>query len=373
LTQRHHLASLDAFRGITVAGMILVNNPGNWNSVFEGISHADWNGCTFADVVFPFFIFILGAAMPFAFARRLEGDSATRDLYARIVRRAVYLIALGLVLNFISSMPMVAGMRIPGVLQRIAVVYVIAAILVLHLGPMRRTVLLIVLVLGHWALLTLVPFGGGPAGLARAHNLSGFVDIAVFGRHILNPWGDPEGLLGTIPAVATALMGSVVGEWLRRHQSEVAAALRPGRLMAAGVAAAVAGILWARTLPLNKALWTGSFVMWTGGLATLSLAGCYLLLDVLDRRGWAAPFLWLGFNPLAVYFLSELFGDLSDKPWLHVGGQTLTFRSWLFWDVLRPFTSIGDEWLSLLVAVATVTIWIAVARFLYVRKIRIQV
>src|SRR5580704_7455754 len=141
--------------------MILVNNPGNWSSVFESLTHANWNGCTLADLVFPFFIFILGAAMPFAFGRRFERGHQRWDLYVRIARRSAWLIALGLALNLVAALPSVTSLRIPGVLQRIGLVYLLAAPIVLNVQPAWRVVTLVVLLLGHWALLTLVPFGGG--------------------------------------------------------------------------------------------------------------------------------------------------------------------------------------------------------------------
>jgi predicted acyltransferase len=367
----HHLASLDAFRGVTVAGMILVNNPGNWSSVFEALTHAGWNGCTLADLVFPFFIFILGAAMPFAFGRRIEGGRQRRDLYLRIARRTAWLIALGLVLNLVAALPSVTSLRIPGVLQRIGLVYLVAALIVIHLRPAWRVVALVALLLGHWALLTLVPFGGAAAGLAPAHNLAGFIDKAVFGRHLLTPAGDPEGILGTIPAIGSALLGSLAGDWLRQEQSATA---RVGGLIAGGATALAAGVCWAYVLPLNKPLWTGSFVLFTGGLAAIILAACYALLDVREERVSARPFLWLGFNPLAIYFLSELVGHTLDQPWLRAGGQRTALRTWLVWDVLQPLMpGIGDEWISLTFALLTVAFWIVVAGVLYRRGVRIQV
>jgi predicted acyltransferase len=367
----HHLTSLDAFRGLTVAGMILVNNPGNWSSVFESLTHAGWDGCTLADLVFPFFIFILGAAMPFAFGRRVARGQERRDLYLRIARRSVWLIALGLVLNGVAALPAVTSLRIPGVLQRIGLVYLLTAPMVIHLRPSWRAVILVVLLGGHWALLTLVPFGGAGAGLAQSHNLAAFIDKAVFGRHILIATGDPEGILGTIPAVGSALLGSLAGDRLRADVSESA---RVGGLLAGGLAVLVAGIIWENALPLNKSLWTGSFVLFTGGLATVILAACYVVLDVRGDRSWARPFLWLGFNPLAIYFLSELVDHALDQPWLRLAGQKVAPRTWLFWDMLQPhMPGIGDEWISLTFALLTVGLWIAVAGGLYRQGVRIQV
>jgi predicted acyltransferase len=366
-----HLASLDAFRGVTIAGMILVNNPGNWSSVFESLTHAGWDGCTLADLVFPFFIFILGAAMPFAFGRRVERGHQRRDLYLRIVRRAVSLIALGLVLNAVASLPSVSWLRIPGVLQRIGIVYLVTAPIVFNVRPAWRVVTIVVLLLGHWALLALVPFGGAAAGLAQSHNLAAFIDKAVFGRHTLTATGDPEGILGTVPAIGSALLGSLAGDWLRQDRS---AGSRVGGLIAGGLATLAAGSIWAYTLPLNKSLWTGSFVLVTAGAAAVILAACHVLLGGHDDRPWAQPFLWLGFNPLAIYFLSELLGHTLDQPWLRVGGQPTALKTWLFWDVLSPMApGTGEEWISLTFALLTVAFWIGVAGMLYRRSVRIQV
>ena len=220
------LTSLDVFRGATVAGMILVNNPGNWATVFEPMAHAKWDGVTFADLVFPSFVFILGAAIPFAFARRLESGGSHRALYIRICRRAAWLIALGLLLNLVAAFPDLAAIRIPGVLQRIAFAYLIAAPLVIHLRPSRRAYLAAAFLLVHWAVLS-IPIGASVHGLSEADNLAGLIDRALLGRHTLTPTGDPEGILGTLPTVATALLGSLAGDWFRRSPRGPRRATRP--------------------------------------------------------------------------------------------------------------------------------------------------
>jgi predicted acyltransferase len=365
---RAHLASLDVFRGFAVAGMILVNNPGNWGSTFEPLTHANWNGCTFADLVFPFFVFILGAAMPFAFARRAAGGE--RGLAGRVLRRGGWLLVLGLVLNIVAAAPNVAAMRVPGVLQRIGLVYMLAAPIVIALRPPWRLVVAGALVGGHWALL-MAPIDA-TAGVDQAHNLASVIDRAVFGRHLLSAAGDPEGLLGTVPALATALLGSIAGDWLRAGRS---ASARVSGLVAGGVLSALAGVLWAAALPLNKILWTGSFVLFTAGIATLTLAVCHLLLDEGGARWWTQPFVWLGVNPLAIYFLAELLGHLLDAAWTHGDAAApTTLRTWMFWDVLTPvFPGVPAEWLSLAFALLTVSLWIGVAGGLYHRGVRIRV
>ncbi|MGE5245346.1 MAG: acyltransferase family protein [Betaproteobacteria bacterium] len=369
----HRLQSLDAFRGITIAGMILVNNPGSWDTVYPLLVHADWNGCTLADLVFPFFIFIMGVAMPFAFSRRLSSGPARAGLRRHIWRRAGSLVALGLVLNVVAALPAAGQLRIPGVLQRIGIVYLIAAFVVLHAGTAARLGIAAAILAGHWALLVLVPFGGHAAGVvAPDHNLAGMIDKAVFGAHTLTPAGDPEGLLGTAPAVASALFGSIAGDWLRSCDT---AARRIGGLAAGGGAALLLGLVWSRAWPLNKPLWTGSFTLVTAGLGALLFALCFLLIDVWRVRRWARPFVWLGVNPLAIYFLAEFVGHLMDRPWVPDGAEWTTAKSWLFWTVLQPRIAppLGDAGASLAFAVLTVLAWTLVAGVLYRRDVRIQV
>lgn len=360
---RHHFASLDAFRGLTIAAMILVNHPGDWNAVYGPLLHAQWNGCTFADLVFPFFLFIVGVATSFAFARRREAGGETIQLYRRIARRAVLLVALGLVLNAVDVAPAFASMRFPGVLQRIGLVYLAAAIIVLNTGVRGRIVAAGALLLGHWALLGLVPFGGSPGGtLLPTANLSGYLDRLVFGHHALTELGDPEGLLGTLPAIATTLLGNLAGGWLR---ADMPAGRRVAGLATGGTIVALLGVAWSVVLPLNKQLWTGSFALFTAGLGALALCACYAAIDLAGREAWARPFVWLGVNPLAIYFASEFAGHLLER----------TINWQIFWNGFIPLFGpvLPDAAVSLVMALCTVGIWTAVAGLLYTRGIRIQV
>jgi len=364
----HHLESLDVFRGLTIFAMIAVNNPGDWNAVVPPLLHAYWNGATFADVVFPWFIFIMGVAMPFAFARRREGGHARAQLYRRIAQRVALLLLLGLVLNAAAAWPLVEPLRLPGVLQRLAVAYLVASLVVLHFNPIVWAIAAGIVLLGHWAALALVPFDGYPAGaIGPDHNLAGYLDAVVFGRHAMTTPIDPEGLLGTLPAAATALVGALTGAALRASPSTVS---RLRRLAGSGATALTLGLLWSRVLPLNKHLWTGSFVLVTTGLAMLALALISLAVDVSGLRAWARPFVWLGVNPLAIYCGSELVGHLLDAPWL----QGTTPKAWLFWGVLQPALGFRfAEWTSLAYAIAYASLWTAIAGALYQRGMRIQV
>ncbi|MEO8070578.1 MAG: heparan-alpha-glucosaminide N-acetyltransferase domain-containing protein, partial [Acidobacteriota bacterium] len=273
MTAARRLVSLDVLRGMTVAAMIVVNNPGNWLSVFPSLEHASWNGCTPADLVFPFFIVIMGMALPFSLERRSLAGQAS-EMHRRVLTRAAILLALGLLLNAVAAWPDLSAIRIPGVLQRIALTYAIAALLVMHLRPRSQFAAGVVLLFAHWALLTLVAFGGQPAGnWTPSHNLAGWLDLAVFGPHLLTTTGDPEGLLGVLPSIATALGGALAGRWIQAAWGRRSPL--PG-LIAGGAAAVVAGLIWSVALPMNKPLWTGSYAIFSTGLATLALVACYL-------------------------------------------------------------------------------------------------
>ena len=367
-----HLESLDVFRGGTIAAMILVNNPGDWNAVFTPLVHTDWSGFTAADAVFPFFVFIMGCAMPFAFARRETRPGGRWRASGRLLRRAAILVGLGLLLNLAAAWPQVSTLRVPGVLQRLGITYLLAALIVQSCGSAAQALIAAALLLAHWAAMTLIPFGGHAAGpLTKGHNLAGFVDAAVFGSHTLMPGFDPEGLVGTAPTIATAILGAIAGRWLQQAPNRRA---QIAGLTAGGAAAIVAGLLWSTAWPINKPIWTGSYALLTAGLAAVALAACVYSVDEHEHRRWARPLLWLGVNPLAIYFCAEFTGHLIERPLLPaaLGGGGL--KDLLHWRIFAPLA--GDnagEWASLAFAVAFVSCWIGVAALLDRRGIRIRV
>jgi predicted acyltransferase len=235
-------------------------------------------------------------------------------------------------------------------------VYVIAAVITLHTSPPVRVAIVGALVAGHWAILRLAPMT--PTGTIEAT-----IDRAIFGTHILLPSGDPEGALGTLSAVASALVGSLAGERLRiapNAKGTVSSLLLGGTLLAIG------GYLWSFALPFNKPLWTGSYAIYTAGLAVVALAVCYWIVDVRGYGQWARPFIWLGLNPLAIYFLAELAGHLMD---------IFNVKTALYWGVLRPaiHPPLDEMATSFVFAGLTVALWIAVAGVMFRRDIRIQV
>ncbi len=312
------LASLDALRGCTVAAMLLVNDPGDWDHVYWPLDHAAWNGCTPTDLVFPFFLFVVGVSVALAILPRLEQGADRAALMHAALSRALRIVGLGLLINVLAWWWMPgAHLRFPGVLQRIGVCYAGVALFALCTRPRTQWAAIAVLLLGYWWLLVL---GGS---LEPWTNIVSRTDTAVFGRfaYLIDPatgrGHDPEGLLSTLPSLATALLGLRAGCWLR------AGRLRP--LLIGAVLSLLLGALWSLWLPLNKNLWTPSFVLWTAGWAALALLGFHLLID---RRGWPAWGRRFGVNAIAAYAGSELMQILLPglgQDWLY---QHL-FASWM--------------------------------------------
>ncbi len=360
---RPRLGALDLLRGITVAAMILVNNPGNWNRVYPPLVHSAWNGVTAADLIFPAFIVIMGVAMAFVL-RSPTNLSDRRRVDAAIVRRAAVLVLLGLVLNVAAAWPHLLSARLPGVLQRIGVTYLLAALIVIRTTPRQQGLLAAVLLAAHWALLHL---GGS---LEPATNLGVRIDHRLFGTHLLTAAGDPEGALGTLSCVATTLMGACAGHWLRRQiaTGHGGAVVMTG-VAAAGVATLLSGLIWSEWLPLNKALWTGSFALVTTGTALLGLTAC-LVIERTPLQRLLAPLWWLGRNPLAIYFLSELTARAAQYRW----GMGLAPSDALYWNVLVPLVGDhGEPRSSLVYALLYLLLWMAVAGLMRWKGVRVRV
>jgi len=363
------LDSLDVFRGVTVAAMILVSTPGTWEAVYVPLDHAAWNGWTPTDLVFPFFLFAMGMAVPFALARR---RLAARGVRVHLIRRALVLFGLGLLLNAIKAPPPLAWstFRIPGVLQRIALVYVAVALLTEYTSPRTQIVAAVIALAGYWAALTLVPVPGVGAGvLTPDGSLASYVDRRLLPGHLAFGVWDPEGLLSTVPSIATALAGVFAGAWLLRSPGPDSSLT----LWAAGAAAAIAGLAWGRFFPINKNLWTSSFALFTAGMAAQFLAVCHWLVDVRRRRGWVVPFVALGRNALAAYVLSIGLDSLLTRWTIDSGGPSLkwmlyhaSFATWLQ-GCCRP------ESASLAYAIAYVALWAVVLTVMYRRHIFISV
>lgn len=348
-------ASVDAFRGLTVAAMLLVNDPGDWEHVWWPLEHAAWNGCTPTDLIFPWFLFIVGMSIALAFGARIDAGVAKAPMQRTVLIRAARIVALGVALNVIGWLCVPdAHLRFPGVLQRIGVCFAMAGTIALYVPARMQWALIAALLVGYAALL----FAGGT--LDPFVNIVSRSDFAIFGRfvYLIDPatgrGHDPEGLLGTLPSVATVLLGMRAGDWLRRGDRRAMAI--------AGLLCVVLGYAWSYVLPLNKNLWTPSFVLWTAGWGFLVML---LAHELVDRRGWPALGRSFGVNAITVYGGSDLMIYLLVLiGWwtpIYVHG----FAAWI-----TPLA--GATVASHAFAIVFVAIWWGIARWLDHRRIYIK-
>jgi predicted acyltransferase len=380
------MVSLDVFRGVTIAAMILVNDPGSWSHVYPPLEHAEWNGWTPTDLVFPFFLFIVGVSMTLSFASRIARGVTRGSLAIHVVRRSVLIFAIGLFLNGLPFFDF-QTIRIMGVLQRIAICYLATGLL--YLATCRQSaaadgkagvranisaiaVVALILLVGYWALMTFVPVPGYGAGhLGKDDNLGAYVDRALMNGHLWSEsktW-DPEGFLSTLPAIATALIGILAGEWLRSQRKGQRKALG---LVVAGAALLLAGRLLHPYFPINKNLWTSTFVLFTGGFAMLLLALCYWLVDLRGWRKWATPFLVFGMNAILAYALAAIVSETSiDFEFVGSGGRAQTLHGWLYDKFFIPHANPANA--SLAFAVFFVVLILVPLYPLYRRKIFVRI
>ena len=368
------LYSLDVFRGLTVMAMILVNNPGDWGHIYPPLEHAEWNGWTPTDLIFPFFLFIVGVSLVYALAGAKARGGPKGPVLARVARRAAILFALGVLTSLYPHFDF-SVVRIMGVLQRIGLVFLGCSVVYLISGWRTQVLLLVAVLVGYAALLQLVPVPGvGPASLEPTTNLGAWLDRLVFGEAHLwktsKTW-DPEGLLGTLPALGTGLLGMLAAQWLR-HPG-LSQQRRIGGLLVAGVLAAGLGQVWNTWFPINKALWSSSFVLFTGGLALLLLAALYWLCDMRGYRRWASPAVVYGVNAITVFFLSAILSRTFGMVQLAgPAGQPLGLKEWLYEWGIAPFFS-DPRTASLVGGLVLVAIWWAILRAMHGRGIHVKV
>lgn len=360
---KDRILSVDIFRGMTIILMVLVNTPGTWSSVYAPLLHAEWHGYTPTDLVFPFFLFIVGTSIAFSYQNKTIDSS----VYKKISVRSLKLIALGLFLGaFTISFPFIKDfpdIRFPGVLQRIGVVFFFAAILFINVNWKTLLGITIVLLVGYWLLMTLIPVNGIASTLDRApNNFANWLDVQVFGSHNYKPDYDPEGLLSTIPSIASSLLGIFTGLILTSKQAKKATIL-----MGVGGSLLIIGHIWDIVFPINKALWTSSFVLVTAGWANLILALIYYITDV-RKMEFGSMFKYIGANAIIVYFLSSFIAKIMGQ--IKVGDTSL--HGWLFESVyVHDFISM--QFSSLLYALTVVVFYSLLAYFLYQKRIFIKV
>jgi predicted acyltransferase len=352
--------SLDVFRGATIASMVLVNNPGSWSAAYSPLLHAEWHGWTFTDLIFPFFLWIVGVAIPLSTARRLEQGQSRTELVLHALRRALTLFAIGFALNLFSalidrslhseSFPIWLGnvathVRVPGVLQRIAICYFIASLIFLRAGLRGQVGTVLGLLAGYWLLVGLVPVPGYGAGLLEKDgNLGQYVDNLLLngphiGTHVARSertW-DPEGVLSTLPAIATCLFGVLAGRLLR---SKLIPEAKTAWLLVAGSLLLFAGTIMNVWLPINKSLWTSSYSVFMAGMAATAFGVCYWLIDVQGWRKWTRPFAIYGMNAITVFVLAGILGRLSIGIYLmNSEGKKVMLKTFLYDKFYLPLAS----------------------------------
>ena len=421
---RERLISLDVFRGLTILLMTIVNNPGDWGHVYSPLLHADWHGCTPTDLVFPFFIFIMGVAVPLAMPDK-KYDNTT---FNKILIRSLRMLCLGIFFNFfgkiqlfgLDGIPLLAGrliitiavgyalmgsfsskvknilafsilfiylflaysgiepyqdVRLPGVLQRIAIVYFVVSLLYLKTTQKTQIITGIVLLLAYWALMTLIPVPGiGAANLEKGTNLASWIDSILLKGHMYRgtiTW-DPEGILSTIPSIVNGIIGLLIGQLLQLQQPKTEIAKR---MAVIGVALIIGGLLWSIVFPLNKSLWTSSYVLFTTGLAATCLSLLYYVIDIADYKKGFKPFLIWGVNPMIVFFSSQIIPQaliMIEFQNPHNTAEKINLLNYLYSFGIAPLFS-NPMTASLAGALVYVAIWTFILWIFYKNKLIFKV
>jgi predicted acyltransferase len=368
------LTSLDVFRGITIAGMILVNMAGVAANAYPPLLHADWHGCTPTDLVFPFFLFIIGVAMTFSLSKYTDDNKPTPSVYWRILRRCAILFALGLLLNGFWNKGLwtfdLSTIRFMGVLQRISLAYLLASVAILNLSRKGQWILAALLLIGYWLAMMYVPVPGYGAGiLTREGNFGAYVDRFIISQAHLykgdgfNNLGDPEGLFSTIPAVVSVLFGCFAGQWIRSQSVNTRTTVG---LVLFGIGCLIIGWAWGWTFPINKKLWTSSYVIFTTGWALLLLAACYELMEVRRLRSWGKPFEVMGLNAIALFVSSVVLIKILVRTKVGSGENAPSTYNWIYQNLFASWAGAVNG--SFVFAMMSVLLWLAVAYGMYQRR-----
>lgn len=375
------LISLDVFRGATIAAMILVNNPGTWGAIYPPLRHASWHGWTITDLVFPFFVFIVGVSIVLAFSKSIARGVENRDLLKKVFIRSAIIFGLGLLMagypyfTFDPSFGIhknLSEIRIMGVLQRIAICYLAASLLFLYLKPTAILYTITGILAGYWAMMMLIPVPGHGAGMIdESHtNLAAFIDqLIIPDAHLYrNGPYDPEGLFSTLPAIGTALLGVMAGTILlsKRDSVEITA-----RLLLWGFALAALGYVWDWVFPINKPIWTSSYTIFTAGLAMQVLGICYWLIDVKGYQRFTHPFMVYGVNALTVFFMSGIIARTLNLIQIPVAEGTLSLQRIIFNNTFMMVASEINA--SLMYAITWIILWFFVLHIMYKKNILVKV
>jgi predicted acyltransferase len=378
LFRGERIQSVDFFRGLTIALMILVNNNGDYRNTYWPFLHSQWNGWTPTDLVFPFFVFIVGVSMVYSFRSRLARGDSRSAILMHALRRAVILFAIGvLIVNSFPDHYDPAHIRIYGVLQRIAICYLVAAVFVLWTGIEAKIVAIGVCLIGYWILMRYVPVPGFGVPthniplLDPDRNWVAWLDRKLLMGHLYEGVRDPEGLLSSVPAIGTVLFGVLTGEWLRSKATARAKALW---MFIFGVIGLAAGKFFNIWFPINKKLWTSSYVLFTAGFALVVLALCYWVLDVRKLRGrWTMPVLVFGMNAIAAYTLSEMLAAGLGSWIVNAGANAGLSMQEIIYRRLFAFSGVSTPNTSLAYALAFVLVCWVVMWVLWRKKIFLKI
>jgi predicted acyltransferase len=363
MRQDERLISLDAFRGFTIAAMIMVNNPGSWSHVYAPLLHKPWHGITVTDLIFPFFLFIVGVSIALAYTKRVEAGVPKGDMYTKIVWRSVKIFAVGIFLNLFPYFSF-AELRVAGVLQRISIVFLVCAILFLSVRWKKQAIIGASILIVYWLALVLIPTPGyGKPMLEPGINLAAWLDSFLLPGKMWQKTWDPEGLLSTLPAISTGISGMLAGTLLVSKKTREEKIIW---LFTAGFIALAIGHIWSWFFPLNKNIWTSSFVMVTSGLASLTLATSMYLVDVVGFRKIAHPGVVFGSNAITVYVLADVLGFLFYG--LPIAGSPLKQH---FMDFLTG-TGFEPKFASFLFAFLYIGVFYIPAWIMYKKKIFIK-
>ena len=374
------LSSLDVFRGITIAAMILANMAGVADDVYRPLNHSEWHGCTPTDLIFPFFLFIVGVAMTFSLSKYSEENKPTQAVYLRILRRTAILFILGLVLNGFWNKGVwtfdLSSIRLMGVLQRIALTYLFSSLIVLKLPRKSQWLVAGGLLITYWLTMMYIPVPDYGAGvLTREGNFGAFIDRLIIPKAHLykgdgfNFMGDPEGLFSTIPAIVSVLAGYFTGEWIKDKKQ--ASSQTSMDLVLFGLCCLVIAIIWDVSFPINKKIWTSSYVLFTSGWALMLLAACYELIEVRLIKRWSKPFEIMGLNAIALFVASVFLIKITAKTQIGTGETAVSIYNWIYKNIFASWA--GNFNGSFLFARVTLLFWYGVAVLMYQKRWFIKV
>ncbi len=368
---RSRILSLDVFRGATIVAMILVNNPGSWDYVYSPLLHAEWHGCTPTDLIFPFFLFIVGVAITISLKKRKERGDEQGKIIINIFRRSIILFFLGLFLTGFPSYD-ISTIRIMGVLQRIAIVYLISSIIYLKFSTKFQFYFAVGLLVTYWIAMSFIPVPDrGITGLSIENNLAAWIDRNLLGSHLwyyTETW-DPEGLFSTIPAIATSFIGVFAGNLLLSQKSTIEKNLL---LFISAIMLLIISYFWNFAFPINKNLWTSSYVLFSGGIALSIYGFCYWIVDIKGYYKYFKYFNYFGMNAITVYFLSELITKIFYEILVTTNNTEVTSLKEYLYDAafihaINPYLG------SFLYAFLYIIVMFVFVRFLYKKNIFIKV